>query len=321
MSKSIAIIVGILLLIALLLFSMTYTVNFHEVAIKMRFGKTSSASIIREPGLKFRLPLFADTVTTYDTRLQLRESPLETIQTQDGQQLMVRAFMLWRVDTKSDDGPLLLFRSYPTLEEANQSLIGQFRTALRTGLSRYSFDDLIGPSSRLQDAEKTIRDEMQDVSAKGIEPVSVGISQLILPPKTSQAVMTRMQATRQMISEGERTKGQAIATGIEARAKGQADKIRSFARQRAAEITAKSGKDAEVMLKEMDKERELAIFLAWLDALQNTLTEHTTIVIPTMFAPFHLLQLATPLDGKGVPQPTAEIASERTDKPATSGGS
>ena len=84
----------------------------------------------------------------------------------------------------------------------------------------------------------------------------------------------------------------------------------------ANEMRAFSEIDTGATFNFSDKERELAVFLAWLDAFQSTLTEHTTLVIPTMFAPFHLLQLATPLDGKGVPQPAAEITPDRTGKPA-----
>ena len=125
MSKTIAIVVGLVLLVSLLLYSMTYTVNFHEVAIKTRFGQTTPDSIVREPGLKFRLPLFADKVTTFDTRLQVRESVLDSIQTSDGQQVVVRAFLMWNVDTEGE-GPLKFFRSFASVDAANQLLLDQF---------------------------------------------------------------------------------------------------------------------------------------------------------------------------------------------------
>lgn len=308
MNKTIALIVGLGLLAALLLFSMTYTVNFHEVAIKTRFGQTSANSVITEPGLKFRLPLFADRVTTYDTRLQLRESPLDTILTSDGQELMVRAFMLWRVNTTDKNGPLEFFESYSTIEEANQSLGDQFVTALRVGLSRYAFDDLIGPKSRLQEAEQAIKTEMLPVTAKGIEPVSVGISQLVLPAKTTAAVLERMNATRARISEIERNKGQTEATGIRSRASTLSDKIRAFAEQRAVEISAAGRKDAAKYLQMMNQEKDLAIFLVSLDALENILGAYTTVIMPTAFAPFHLLQMSTPTNAQGIPQPSAQAA-------------
>jgi regulator of protease activity HflC (stomatin/prohibitin superfamily) len=308
MTKSIALIVGLVLLVALVLFSMTYTVNFHEVAIKTRFGR--EGKIVADAGLHVKLPLIADKITKIDTRLQLRESPLETIQTSDGQQLVVRAFMMWKVNEKVDEnssGPLDFHKSFPSgVEEANQAIIDQFRTALRLGMSRYAFDELIGPSSRIEKAEQAIKAEMVALTqSRGIEPVSVGISQLLLPPKTTTAVLSRMQATRKNISEIERDKGSAVATGIDSKARADADKIRTFAQQRAAEIRTAGKKNEAFYMAQMNQEKGLAIFLNWLDALESTLSRNTTVVIPTAFSPFHILQLNTPTDGQGIPVPTA----------------
>ena len=72
MNTIFAVVVGVLLLAALLLFSTTYTVRFNEVAVRTTFGKTSTASVQSRPGVHFRYPLFADRVTKYDTRMQLR---------------------------------------------------------------------------------------------------------------------------------------------------------------------------------------------------------------------------------------------------------
>lgn len=313
MTKSISIIVGLILLVVLVLFSMTYTVKYNEVAIRSRFGRTGPESIVRNPGLKFRLPLFADKITTIDTRLQLRESPLETIQTLDKQILLVRAYMLWHVD-KEGEGPLKFFTHHPGgIEEGNQRLTEQFQTAIRTGLSRFTFDDLIGTRSRLADAEEAIKNDMKSVLDRGIEPVSVGISQMILSANTTRAVLNRMQATRSYLSDAERYKGDSEASGIESRADAQAAKIRAFALQRAEEIRAAGNKDAAKYIEAMAQDQGLAIFLAWIDALQSSLSEQTTFVMPTLMAPFHLLRLDTLTDSRGIPQPPAEngrLASE-----------
>ena len=58
MSKAVAVVVGVLLLVLLVLFSTTYTVRFHEVAVKTRYGKASEQSVVDQPGLHFRLPFF-----------------------------------------------------------------------------------------------------------------------------------------------------------------------------------------------------------------------------------------------------------------------
>ena len=317
MSKTIAILVGLGLLIALVLFSMTYTVNFNEVAIKTRFSQASSRSIVDEPGLHFKLPLIADKVTKIDKRLQLRESALETIQTADGQQVTVRAYLMWKVNEK-DDGPLVFFNKFPGgVEDANSMLVDPFRTAMRVGLSQFAFDDLIGPTSRLRDAEQAIRKEMIDMAGKsGIEPVSVGISQLLLPPRTTLAVIDRMIATRNKLADLERNKGNSDATAIESAARANADKIRAFANQRAAEIRAIGNQNAAKYLTLMNQEPGLAIFLTWLDALETSLSRHATLVIPTSITPMHLIDFDTPRDSQGFPQPAAGAETPLT-KPAT----
>ncbi len=315
MTKSIAVFVGLVLLVVLVLFSMTFTVKYNEVVIRTRFGKTDANSIVPDPGLHFRLPLFADKITVIDKRLQLRETPIDTIQTTDGQQVVVRAFMMWQVDTVND-GPLKFFEHHPEgVEDANQWLLGEFVTAIRSALSRYAFDDLIGTKSKLATAEQAILDEMKKLKSRGIEPKSVGITQLMLPPSTTRAVLTRMQATRAYLSQAERDKGNAQASGIDSRAMAQAEKIRSFANQRAEEIRSAGNKDAAKYIEAMGQDQELAIFLAWLDTLQASLSDQTTFVVPTLFAPFHLLRLDTATDGRGMPQPAAEKGRLSSETP------
>ncbi len=302
MSKTLAIIIGSILLLALLLFSMTYKVNYHEVAIKTRFGKTTDASVEREAGLKFRLPLFAERVTTFDTRLQLRESPLETVQTADGQQIVVKAFMLWQIDTEGD-GPLTFLKKYDSIDEANALLGDQFKTAMRQGLSKFAFNDLIGEKSRLTDAEAAIMREMSSVASTGIKPVAVGVSQLVLPPRTAQAVLTRMQASRTQLSDQQRGRGQSEAAAIQNRAAADADKIQAFAQQLAADIRAKGEEEAARYLTLMSEAEDLAIFLSWCDTLAKSLSMYSTVVLPSNFAPWHMLTPGVPTDKNGIPQP------------------
>ncbi len=59
MKKTMAVLIGAGLLVLLVLFSSTYTVRYHELAIKTRFGKIRGDSVQTEAGLHFQLPLFA----------------------------------------------------------------------------------------------------------------------------------------------------------------------------------------------------------------------------------------------------------------------
>ena len=54
MNRTIGIVVGALIVLVLVLYNTTYTVNFHEIAIVTRFGKP--AGVITEPGLHMKAP-------------------------------------------------------------------------------------------------------------------------------------------------------------------------------------------------------------------------------------------------------------------------
>jgi len=303
MNKTIAAVVGLLLLLLLLLFSTTFTVRYNEVAIKATFGDADESGIVTEPGLHFRLPVFIDKVTKLDTRLQLVESPMEEIETRDGLQVVVRAYLLWRVD-RNGSGPLDFFKQNKTIDNANDLLRGRFRTAFTGALSGYAFEELIGEKSRLADAESAIQAQLAGALAgQGIEPVGVGISQIVLPPKTSTAVLARMETTRSELVSAQNVAGTAEAARIRGQANTAFDKIRAFAQQRADEIRALGEERAARYRQEMAEDEELAIFLVWLDTLEQALNRNTTVILPTELAPFHLLGIGDIAASDGIPQP------------------
>jgi membrane protease subunit HflC len=301
MKRPIAIFSGLALLLILLLFSMTYTVSFHEVGIRSRFGQTSQNSIVRDAGLHFRLPFFADSVTLIDTRMKIHQSPLELLQTADGQQIVVKAYFLWKVDPEGTS-PLDFFRAYGSEDGANSSIEGQFRDALSV-LSSYSFDELTGATNKLASAEASILQRLTPLRNSGIVPISVGINRLLLPPKTTTAVLKRMQARRETLAEQRRAKGMADAEAIRAEARAKHDKIMAFASQRAEDIRAEGEAQAAEYLQQMGEDEELAIFLAWLDALETSLSQNTTLVLESNVAPWHLMKLDPNTEAGKIPQP------------------
>jgi len=301
MRRPLVILAGLTLLFILLLFSMTYTVSYHEVGIRSRFGQTSEDSIIRDAGLHFRLPFFADSISLIDTRLKIHQSPLEMLQTSDGQQVVVKAFLLWRVDTQGS-APLNFYRSYGSTDAAKSTIDGQFKDAL-SALSAFSFDDLTGATNILSEVEETILDRLDSLHYTGIIPVSVGINRLLLPSKTTTAVLIRMQARRETLAEQRHSKGLAEAEAIRAEAEAKRDKIMAFASQRAEDIRAEGEEQAAEYLKQMGEDEDLAIFLTWLDAVKSSLSKNTTLVLESNIAPWHLMNLNAKTNEAGIPQP------------------
>jgi membrane protease subunit HflC len=233
--------------------------------------------------------------------MKILQSPLELLQTADGQQIVVKAYLLWQVDS---DGaaPLNFFRSHGSAEGAKGSIDGQFRDALSV-LSSYSFDELTGATNKLSAAEASILDRLTTLETSGIVPVSVGINRLLLPPKTTTAVLNRMQARRETLAEQRRAKGMADAEAIRAEARAKHDKIMAFASQRAEDIRAEGEAQAAEYLQQMGEDEELAIFLAWLDALETSLSQNTTLVLESNVAPWHLMNLDSETQVGEIPQP------------------
>ncbi|MDE0888303.1 MAG: SPFH domain-containing protein [Phycisphaerales bacterium] len=302
MSKTITAVVALLLVFVLILFNTTFTVNFHEVAIKTRLGRP--AGIIREPGLHFKLPFFIDSVAKLDTRQQFVKSPIKTVQTRDGQQVMVQAFMLWKVG-EDDEQSQSFFNSYGSLAGAQRDL----ETLLQGSLGQvggYRFDQLIGTDSKLPEAEQAILDDVQANATSGVVPISVGISRVAFPPKTTTAVMRRMSAVQETLANLEEARGNSEASTIKQRAQAQAQIIRDFAEQWAAVIEARGNQEATRYYEQMRDHADLAIFLTWLDTLRAGLRGSTTFVTDMTKAPFHLIDLDSKAGPSGIPQPDSK---------------
>lgn len=322
MNKSIAIIIGILIVLILVGFNTTYTVNFHEVAIKTRFGKP--VEVIREPGLHFKAPFFIDRITKLDTRKQLLDSPLETVLTSDGQQVLVKAFLLWQIDddpkVDASASPVLdFYNSYESIGRATSDLNQQLQGALRV-VGGYEISQLIGRNSQLEAAEDDILADLKASAKNGVEPVAVGISRVVLPESTSVSVLRRMAAVQQTLAQLERQRGSATAENLTSQARTQADTIRNFATQWAARIESEGNELADRFYQEMQKEAELAILLAWRDTLRASLTGNTTFVTDTTRAPFHMLDLSAPTNENGIPMPKSTYGEPRRSGNSAAGG-
>ena len=157
------------------------------------------------------------------------------------------------------------------------------------------------------------------VRDKGILPVTVGISQLLLPPKTTVAVLRRMEATRDRLAVAERFKGDAEAERIQSEANTMGDMMSAFAYQLSEEIRAEGNDRARQYYELMRTNEDFAIFLAWADHLEKIFSEEGTIVLPPSAPPFHLMNLDTPVDRAGIPQPYEGYAPQVAAPPDGAG--
>lgn len=299
MTRSLPIAIGALFFLILVAYNTTYTVNFHELAILTRFGNT--AGVDREAGLHLKWPFFIDQVTRLDTRMQMVESPLQTVVLADDQQVVVQAFVLWKIDD-SDAGAMGFFTHYGSLDAASRSIEQELPSAI-SRMRSYKFGDLIGAGSKLADAEAAVLEELKGKKLPGVKPISVGINQVVLPPKAAFAVLGRMAEVQVTLAREQESRGTSEAKAIESTASSEADIIRRFAEQWAAEIRSRGDSEAARYYKKMNEYGDLAVFLAWIDTLKAGMTGATTFIADTKSAPMHVLDLNSPTNANGIPMP------------------
>ena len=309
--RSSAIALGLAIVAVLVLYSTTYTVNFHEIAIRTRFGKP--AGVERESGLHFKLPFFVDSVTKIDRRKQFVESPIVQTSTRDGLQVMVQAYLFWQVKDNDDDAEKFFVSYNGSLDEASKDLEQTLAGAVKA-VAGFTFDELVGPNAKLADAEKAILSGVAGAKKVGVDPISVGLAQVVLPQKTTVSVLSRMAEVQNTLAKLESAKAASQAEALKSQASSQADTIRAFATQWAARIEAKGNEEATVYYERMKEHADLATFLAWIDAMKSGLRGSTTFVGDTTRAPFHLLDLSSKTDAKGIPQPKDGAAATASEK-------
>lgn len=295
-------IVVALFLIAMLGYSITYTVRFTESAVVTRFGKAvvgaDNSNPKGEPGLHFKWFYPIDSVTKYDTRMRFFEARSETQQTADNFQIVIGGFATYRV---SD--PLKFYRRFSSAGPRAVDHFGAaedlLRSRLRSGLgetSRYRMSELFDPTvggSKLGELEASVLamtagggDEArggtgEPLSEYGMEVVMVGIDRVVLPEGTTQEVMNRMGVNRTRLAQEYTSEGAAVSQTIRASAEADAQRIRAFAQSRAKEIIAQGEQEAAVYLGEQDTYPELAVFLQNLELMREVLARKVTLVLST----------------------------------------
>ncbi len=292
--RFLSLIILLFFVLAILSFSMLYTVRFTETAVVTTFGKAGENSIISEPGLRFKLPYPIQSVTKYDTRTRIINARSETQQTADDFQIIVEAYMTYRVED-----PLKFFRSF---SNAGDRSIDHFvkaeddvlRDLLRSAMgqtSNFAMNDLFSPSqdaSKLPELEDRVMNALTASSSAGtsledygIRITSVGIDRIILPEDTTDAVITRMGANRDRLAERYESEGRSQARAIEAEARSNADKIRAFAQRRADEILAKGEAEAAPYLAQQNINPDLAVFIQNIRLMRESMAKKFTLIFST----------------------------------------
>lgn len=293
LNKLVFILLVVAFLAAIGLFMISYTIRYTETGVVTTFGAASEASVVDEPGLHWKLP-FAQSVTKYDRRVRLVRARSETQQTADDFQIVVEAYMTYRVTD-----PLKFFQRFSSAgdratEHYRKAENDVLRDRLRAQLgetSTYRIDDLFTPergASRLPELEQRIFDKLAaggssglGMGEYGIEVVTVGIDRVVLPEGTTTKVMDRMGANRDRLAERYESEGDSQAKSIIAGAESDAAKILAFATRKAAEIERRGLEEAAPYLAQQMSNERLAVFLRELEFVKQARAKQVTLILST----------------------------------------
>lgn len=279
-----------LIVLALGAFSFTYTVPFNERAVVTNFGSADEADLKTEAGLKFKWPYPFQSVTSYDTRMQIVDALGTQQQTADDKQIVVEAYAVWRVDN-----PLVFYRKFSNSGPSERDHYAEADKTVRSSLnsaisetSRFRMDELFSPSvgsSKLPALEEAIlavvkRDAGDaNTTGLGIEIVDVGINRIRLSEQNSTDVIERMKADRQKLAQDTISSGQADAQSIRSKAESDAERIRSFAERQASNLKAIGDQEAGRFIAMMQENPQLAMLLEELQFLRDAYSKQITLVV------------------------------------------
>ncbi len=334
LKKNLIPILAVLFVILIVVFSSTYTVRFTETAVKTYFGSANENSIVEEPGLHFKPPYPFSSVTKYDKRIRLVQTRSETVQTADDFQIIVEAYLSYRVAD-----PLRFFRSFSNagdraIDHFNKAENDVLRDLLRSALgetSRYEMGDLFtnqSGASAIPELEQRVRELLvsggsggKPLGEYGIEVTSVGIDRIVLPEETTSAVINRMGANRDRLAERYESEGRSQARAIQAEATSNADRIRAFARRRADEILARGESEAAPYLAQQNINPDLAVFIQNIKMMREAMAKKFTLIFSTsdygmqMFDPSIVEK-----SGGGLPVPSPGARQDQNDTTPAGGG-
>jgi len=229
--------------------------------------------VIKEPGLKMKIP-FIQKIVRFDKRfLEYDAAPREII-TADKKTLVVDNYARWRI-TK----PLEVYKTVRDVKGALSRLDDIVYSQLREELGIHTLSEVV--STR---RSRIMRNVLEKSAAKlksfGIEIVDVRIKRAELPKENEKAVFGRMRAEREREAKRYRSEGEE-----------EAQKIRSSADRDKEIILAQAYKKAQIIKGEGDamaikiyaeafqKDPEFFDFIRSLEAYEKSLTSDATTMI------------------------------------------
>ncbi|MDR1662037.1 MAG: protease modulator HflC [Azoarcus sp.] len=268
------------LFVLLLLVSTLFVVDQRQYAIIFQFGEVTE--IIKEPGLKFKVPLIQN-VHYFDRRiLTMDTSDPKRFLTSEKQNVIVDYFVKWRIAD-----PKLYYQAVAGDESRAIIRLNQAVDAgLREEFGKRTVQEVISGERDVIMRQMSERAD-KDARSIGVEIVDVRLKRVEYPDEVSGNVYSRMQAERTRVANERRSRGAADAEKIKADADRQRDVIVAEAMREAQQVKGEGdAKAAAIYGEAYGQEPEFYAFYRSLEAYRASFANKDDIIVVAPDADF-----------------------------------
>jgi modulator of FtsH protease HflC len=266
-------------------------VDETEHVIVTQFGRLTA--VYSDPGLRWKLPSPIEQVTRLNKRILFLETKDIEILTADKKNVVVSAFILWKIND-----PLQYYATLRSRDSAELRLNALITSALGSSFGEKHFSEIVSEtglaytkealqsriSGRMEGLERSVATIVHDTAATnfGIEVLNLGLTRFVFPYANLTSVYSRMRAERERIAKRYRSEGEAEAKKILAEANRESAEIVAGAEADAARLKGEGeAQSAKIYADAYTGHYNLFNFLRTLEAYERIFNETTTIVLPS----------------------------------------
>lgn len=285
--------VGALLVIIVALMLFVFQVRQSEVVVITTFGKPTRD--IKEPGAYFKWPWPVQSVHRFDQRVQNFEDKFSEGLTQDSFNLLTSVYVGWKITDSRAFFPKFAGSSEPIreAEAVLERLLGNAKAAV---VGKHPLSDFLYPAEQGNKFIEIENEMLQAVQTQirannyGLEIEFLGIKKLGLPEAVTQSVFERMTSERQVLISQSQYQGEAEAEKIRSEANRRAAELLANAEGQAVQIRGKGEAEAAKSLEIFNQNPELAKFIFRLNALESSLKDRSVLIFDQNTPPFDLFR-------------------------------
>jgi membrane protease subunit HflC len=291
--KPFALVVGLLLLLIFGLWLCAFQVRQSEVAVVTTFGKPTRP--ITKPGAYGQYPWPIQKVWKFDQRVQNFEGQITESLTRDNFNLLTKVYAGWKITDPAAFFPKFAGTSQPIAdaERVLERLLGNAVTAI---VGKHPLSDFVSATDNgtnfIAIENEILAAVQSQVRANnyGLDVSFLGFKKIELPEKVTESVFERMTSERKVLADKSQYEGEAEAQKIRSDADRKAAEMLANADSQATRIQGEGEAEAAKSLAVFQQNPELANFIFRLNALEGSLKERSTLIFDQHTPPFDLFQ-------------------------------